>query len=422
MGKTRLSAKERGRLEVLTKVKAGGVTLRKAAELLKLSYRQTRRMYQRYLSAGSAGLKHGLRDRASNRGIAAARRSQVLGLYQAKYGDFGPTLAVEYLGKVDGEKLGVETLRQWLLGAGLWEPQRQRSSHRKWRERKRHFGEMVQMDGSQHDWFEGRRGRASLMVLIDDATNRTFARFFEEETTMAAMTVFREYVRRQGLPRALYVDRDSIYETTRDSTVDEALSAQSPLTQFGRAMVELQVELILAHSPQAKGRVERRHGVLQDRLVKAMRLKEISSLESANAYLEQEFLAELNSRFTVEAASPADVHRRVPREVRLDQVLSFQEQRVVQNDWTVSWRNRYFQLSEQHRSLRLPKRKITVLEQLDGTIELLYQGDQLSWEELKARPARKVAPSNPKPKTGATATRPAYKPAADHPWRRSSGR
>ena len=421
MGKTRLSEKERGRVEVLSKVKAGGLTLRKAAEFLKLSYRQTRRMYRRYLSAGSAGLKHGLRDRPSNRGIAPSRRSQVLGLYQAKYGDFGPTLAVEYLGKLDGEELGVETLRQWLLGAGLWEPQRKRSSHRKWRERKTHFGEMVQMDGSRHDWFEGRRGWASLMVLIDDATNRTFAWFFEEETTAAAMTVFRDYVRRQGLPRSLYVDRDSIYETTRDSTVDEALSAQSPLTQFGRAMVELRVELILAHSPQAKGRVERRHGVFQDRLVKAMRLKAINSLESANAYLEQEFLGELNGRFTVEAASPTDMHRRLPREVKLDRVLSFQEQRVVQNDWTVSWRNRYFQLSSQHRSLRLAKRKITVLEQLDGTIELLYQGAKLSWEELKARPARKGAQSNPKPKTGATETKPAYKPAADHPWRRSSG-
>ena len=223
MGKLRLSRKEHLRLEILSKVRKGGINLAKAAELLGVSYRQVLRIWQRFGAAGSLGLKHGLRDRPSNRQIEPGRRERVLELYQAKYGDFGPTLALEYLRKVDGEDVSKETLRGWLMAAGLWRPRRRGSPHREWRERRAHWGELVQMDGSEHDWFEGRGARASLMVLIDDATNWTHAKFFESETTMAAMAVFQEYVGYYGLPRALYVDRDSIYETTRDSTVDEAL-------------------------------------------------------------------------------------------------------------------------------------------------------------------------------------------------------
>lgn len=249
MSKLRLSEKERLRSGILLKVKSGGMTLTKGAELLSLSYRQMLRIHSRFMAEGAAGLKHGLRDVASNHQIIMSRRDRVLELYQGKYGDFGPTLASEYLLKHDGEKVGIETLRQWLVRAGLWSPRRRGAIHRQWRERKGHSGEMVQMDGSLHDWFEGRRGKASLMVMIDDATNWTYAQFFEEETTVAAMTVFRLYVGQYGLPHSLYVDRDAIYLTTRDSTVDEALSSTPPVTQFGRAMAKLNVKLICAHSP-----------------------------------------------------------------------------------------------------------------------------------------------------------------------------
>jgi len=413
MGKLRLSVKERARSEVLSKVSKSSISLAKASELLGVSYRQVLRIWERYKTEGAAGLKHGLRDRASNRQFDRDRRERVLELYRAKYGDFGPTLAVEYLAKLDGEELSEETLRQWLIGAGMWSPRRRGAPHRQWRARREHWGALVQMDGSDHDWFEGRRGRASMMVMIDDATNWTHAKFFESETTAAAMTVFGEYVGYYGLPRALYVDRDSIYETTRDSTVEEALKDTAPLTQFGRAMRELDVELILAHSPQAKGRVERRHGVFQDRFVKALRLKQINTLESANTYLEEEFLDELNTRFHVTARSPSNLHRPLPRGVTLDHVLCYQEQRVVQNDWTVSWCNRIFQLGVAHQKLALARQKILVSELLDGTMRLTWKGRPLSWTEVCTRPSK----AKPKP-TAPTTTKAPHKPAATHPWRR----
>ena len=378
-----------------------------------MSYRQVLRLWKRFQLDGASGLKHGLRDRVSNHRFDAGRRERVLELYRAKYGDFGPTLAVEYLGKLAGEELSEETLRQWLIEAGMWSARRRGAPHRQWRERREHWGEMIQMDGSDHDWFEGRREKASMMVMIDDATNWTHAKFFESETTAAAMTVFGEYVGHYGRPRSLSVDRASIDETTRDSTVEEALQETAPLTQFGRAMRKLGVELILAHSPQAKGRVERRHGVFQDRFVKALRLQQINTLESANSYLEREYLAELNEKFPVAARSSLNLHRPLPRGLNLNHVLCYQEQRVVQNDWTVSWCNRILQLGAEHQKLSLARKKIMVSELLDGSIRLTWGSRLLSWTEVTTRPSQaKPKPSHPVP------IKAPYKPAANHPWRR----
>ena len=415
MGKLRLSVKERARAEVLSKVAKSSISLRTASELLGVSYRQMLRIWKRYEAEGISGLKHGLRDQPSNHRIEADRRDRVMDLYQTKYGDFGPTLAVEYLRKTDGEELNEETLRQWLIDAGQWSPRRRAAPHRQWRARREHWGEMVQMDGSNHDWFEGRRGKASMMVMVDDATNWTHAKLFESETTAAAMTVFGEYVGHYGRPRSLYVDRAAIYETTRDSTVEETLKDSAPLTQFARAMQELDVKLILARSPQAKGRVERRHGVFQDRFVKALRLRQINTLESANAYLEDEYLDELNDQFSVPARSLVDLHRSVPRDMKLEDVLCYQEQRVVQNDWTVSWCNRILQLSQEHQKLSLTGKPIVVSELLDGTIRLTFKSRPLSWVEVSSREPK----TKPKPKI-TTTSKTAYRPSATHPWRRSN--
>lgn len=409
-----MSLKERRRLELFSRVHEGGLTLRKASALLGLSYRQAKRAYARYRSEGDAGVVHRLRGRSSNRRTDAQKKDRVLKLFQEKYHDFGPTLAAEYLAAEDGEVVAVETLRQWLKGAGWWQPRRKRSAHRRWRARREHLGELLQLDGSHHDWFEGRRDEAVLMVLIDDATNRCYARFFEEETTAASFVTFWRYVERYGLPHAVYADKASIYRTTRDATVDESLADEPPQTQFGRAMQQLGVELILANSPQAKGRVERRNGVFQDRLVKALRLKNISDLESANAFLDEEFLEELNRKFAVSPKKPEDLHRRVGRGVKLERVLSFQEERVVQKDWTIRWRNRWFQLSQANQKLALVNRKVTVCEQLDGTVVILFGQRELTWEELPERPVAVRPVQRPRPQT-----RGPRKPSADHPWRRS---
>jgi hypothetical protein len=267
------------------------------------------------------------------------------------------------------------------------------------------------MDGSHHDWFEGRREKAVLMVMIDDATSEVFAWFSEQETTIAAMEVFRGYVARYGLPRALYVDRDSIYRPDREATLAENLAGNEPTTQFGRAMQALDVELILAHSPQAKGRVERVNGTLQDRLVKALRRAKIRDLAAANRFLQEKFLPAFNRRFVRKAARAGDLHRRVPRGVDLAQVLSIREPRRVQEDWTVRFENRWFQLAEVHQKLTLAGRQVTVCQRLDGRLELLYGGHALSYREIPAPPPRASVVPEIRSSQG-------QRPADDHPWRR----
>jgi len=255
------------------------------------------------------------------------------------------------------------------------------------------------------------------MVMIDDATGRVDARFAEAETTVAAMELFGLYVRRRGLPQALYVDRDSIYCTDREVTHAEALTGQEPRTQFGRAMAELQVDILLAGSPQAKGRVERCHGTLQDRLVKALRLQGINDLAAANRFLERTFLPDFNRRFTVLPTQAADLHRRLPPGTALERILALHYERQVQNDGTVRWDNRWLQVAARHRSLGLAGRRVTVCEQLDGRLLLLYAGRALSWKELPAPPAKALPPRSP-PRRGQAATKPSHPPASQHPWRR----
>ena len=278
-----MNRKERERLTVMKGVRDEELTLVQAAELMGVCYRQGRRIWQRYRAAGDSGLVHRLRGQASARRKSAELRAQALALYaEERYADFGPTLMAEQLAKV---KLVVdhETLRRWRLAEGQHTVRRRQQTHRQWRERKPSFGAMVQLDGSHHDWFEGRGPRCVLMVMVDDATNRMRARLFEEETTRASYDVLEGWVRKHGLPASLYVDRDSIHRCEGQPSIAQQLAGQEPQTQFGRAMKALGVELILARSPQAKGRVERMNGTLQDRLVKELRLAGISDLESANS-------------------------------------------------------------------------------------------------------------------------------------------
>src|SRR5437667_4174827 len=307
-----MSQKERKRLVVLDQVKRKQLTIMKAAQVMGVCYRQAKRIWQRYSQRGDPGLVHRSRGRPSGRRKPKKLRLKVLARYAQRDADFGPTLAAEKL-QAEGLAVDHETLRRWLLAEGQWTVGRKRQQHRAWRERKACFGQMVQMDGSHHDWFERRAERAVLMVMVDDATSRTYAQFFEEETTHASFDMVEQWGRRYGLPQSLYVDRDSIYRCERVATVKGQLSGEEPQTQFGRAMKQLGIELILTNSPQAKGRVERRNAVFQDRLVKEMRLAGIKDMPAANQFLRKQFLPQMNRRWTQEPASKADVHRPVPQ-------------------------------------------------------------------------------------------------------------
>ena len=404
-----MSSKERVRLDALGRVKRKELTVVAAAELMGLSVRQARRVWKRFACEGDAGLMHQLRGRASNRRLGEDVRQRIVKRHQDRYGDFGPTLACEKLSE-DGLALSPNTLSALLKERGLWQRRRRRGKHRRRRERRACFGSMVQVDGSHHDWFEGRGARCVLMVMIDDATGRTYARFYPAETTEAAFDVFGRWAARHGLPRSVYADRHSIYR-------DEDHPGRP--TQFGRAMRQLGVELICANSPQAKGRVERRHAVFQDRLVKEMRLRNISDIRGANALLEGMFLEDLNARYAIAPARSPDLHRAVEAaEVVLEDVLCVQEQRVVGNDWCVRWRNRWVQIAAEHASLRLPRRRVLVKQLRDGRLVVQHGDQKLAVRELPGQP---VPPPKPKRKhTRPVVNNRRWTPPAQHPWKRAA--
>ena len=409
-----MSRKERERITVMVGVTEEELTLVQAAVLMAVGYRQSKRIWKRYQADGDAGLVHRLRGQPSARRKPPALRAQALALYaEEHYADFGPTLMAEHLAKA-GLAVDHETLRRWRLAAGQHTVRRRKQQHRQWRERKPSFGAMVQLDGSHHDWFEGRGPKCVLMVMVDDATNEMHARFFAEETTRASYDVLEGWVRKHGLPGSLYVDRDSIYRCEGEASIAEQLAGKAPQTQFGRAMEQLGVELILANSPQAKGRVERMNGTLQDRLVKEMRLAGISDLESANRFLEGKYLRAFNRQFAREAASPVDVHRGVPR--NLNEVLSWKEERVVQSDWTVACEGKRYQLDRQHEAMSLVRRKVIVRTLRNGRVQLVYRGQRLKCRRLPVGVARKPAPVKRRGRAGAKVVK--FVPAAGHPWRR----
>jgi hypothetical protein len=409
-----MSGKERERLTVMVGVKEQELTLVQAGELMGVCYRQSKRIWKRYQTDGDAGLVHRLRGQPSARRKPPALRAAALARYaEERYADFGPTLMAEHLMK---EKLVVdhETLRRWRLAAGKHTVRRRKQKHRQWRERKPSFGAMVQLDGSHHDWFEGRGPKCVLMVMVDDATNRMRARFFAEETTRASYDVLEAWGRKHGLPASLYVDRDSIYRCEGVASIAEQLAGKPPQTQFGRAMEQLGIELILANSPQAKGRVERMNGTLQDRLVKEMRLAGINDIESANRFLDGKYLRAFHRQFARAAASPVDVHRAVLR--NLNEVLSWEEERVVQGDWTVACGGTRYQLDRQHEALSLVRRKVIVRRLRNERVQLVYRDQLLKWRVLPAGGVRKKMPAKQarKEKT----KRAAAPPAQNHPWRR----
>jgi len=391
-GRIAMSQKERDRLKVMSTVLDGKRTQAEAARLLKRSVRQVRRLQRKLELQGDPAIVHKLRARPSNHRIDPAHREGVLAQYRARLLGFGPTFAAEKLRQM-GLPVAVRTLRDWLLAEGLWQRQRRRDKHRRRRERRPCRGELVQADGSHHDWLEGRGPRMVLLVMIDDATSETLARFYPAETTEAYMDLLGRYIRRYGRMLAIYADGDSVFQA-QDRHRDDP---QPQLTQFGRALQELDIELIHAGSPQAKGRVERFNGTAQDRLVKELRLADASTLSAANCVLEDAFLPWFNRQCTVTPESPNDAHRRLHTSMDLEAILSIQATRQLANDYTIRFQNRIYQL--------LPPAwpglrggKVVVEKRLDGSLHLRFKGRYLAYQVVtpaKERGGRQEAGAPP---------------------------
>ncbi len=427
MGRTEMSKRELGRVEVLARVRSRELRLVDAATLMRVSYRQAKRLWKRYQEEGATGLKHRSAGRRSNRAQPEKFRRKVLRLVRDKYGGavgerFGPTLAAEHLASEDRLRVNGETLRRWMLAEGLWSRERKRRRHRRRRERKEHFGEMVQLDGSFHRWLDERGPEGCLMDLVDDATGTTLARLGEQETIWAAADALRAWIERYGVPLALYVDWKNLYQ--RCATPKERLRGEEPITQFGRMCAKLGIEVIAASSPQAKGRVERTHGTHQDRLVKKLRRKKIHRHEQANVYLEAEYLPEHNRRFARRAAKPEDYHRRAPGAAALSKIFRLESERTISEDWVVRYDNRFFQLEPQSRCYAPAKGKVVICEGRDGSMAIEYRGHALRWQEIPppaSRRAQDVTQLGQRAVTKAAAAtripKSKWVPPADHPWR-----
>jgi transposase len=420
-----MSKEELRRVEVLARVRSRQLRVVDAARLMRVSYRQAKRMWKRYREEGPAGMKHRSAGQPSHRAYDGKLRQKVLRLVREKYSGavgerFGPTLAAEHLEQEDGVKVHEETLRRWMLAEGLWSRARKRRRHRKRRERKEHFGELVQMDGSFHAWLEERGPEGCLIDMVDDATNTTWAKLGEQETIWAVADGLRAWVERYGVPLALYVDWKNLYK--RAATPRERLRGEEPITQFGRMCAKLGIEIIAASSPQAKGRVERIHGTHQDRLVKKLRRKEIGSHEHANVYLEREYLPEHNRRFARVAAKAEDYHRRAPRAAELDRIFRLESERTISEDWVVRCDNRFFQI-EQGRHYAPAQSKVLVCEGRHGSVSIEYRGRALRWQEIAAPARPSVAESAERiTKSSAPRMKPKWVPAAGHPWRQAARR
>jgi hypothetical protein len=382
-----MSKRELRRVEVLARVRSKQLGVVDASRLLRVSYRQAKRLWKRYREEGAAGQKHRSAGRSSNRADDKKFRQKVLRRVRDKYSGivgerFGPTLAGEHLESEDQLKIDAETLRRWMLAEGLWSRERKRRRHRLRRERKEHFGEMVQMDGSFHAWLEERGPRGCLIDLVDDATSTTWAQLGEQETIWAVADALRAWIERYGVPQSVYVDWKNLYK--RAATPKEELRGQEPVTQFGRMCAKLGIEVIAACLPQAKGRVERQHGTHQDRLVKKLRRKEIASHQAANVYLETEYLVEHNRRFARAAARAEDYHGRAPRAAELDRIFRLEKERTISNDWVLRYHERWFQLAAQSRPRTSAQDRVLVCEGRHGNIAIEYRGCALRWQEIPA--------------------------------------
>jgi transposase len=407
-----MSKKELTRLEIIQKLTEKRLQQREAAEILGLSTRQIRRLVRRYIQEGESGLISKRRGRPSNNQLDAQLKRKAIELLHSHYADFGPTLACEKLEEREGVKLSRESVRQIMMAEELWKPHRRKPPRiHQLRMRRACVGELVQIDASPHDWFEGRNPNCNVIAFVDDASGRLMNLLFTpEETTFSYFAAARQYLSRCGLPKAFYSDKNSIFRVN----IKNALSG-SGMSQFGRAMRQLDIEIICANTPQAKGRIERAFQTLQDRLVKELRLNQVSDIDSANQFAPI-FIDDYNRRFAVQPRSNHDVHRPLlfsPRQ--LDLIFSLQHPRTISKNLTLQYKNVVYQIQTTRPSYALRKAQVTVCEEPQGNISILYKGEPLAYSVFhrQQRQAEIVQSKH----IHTHLDRKSHPPAADHPWR-----
>lgn len=397
------------RLHVVHKAIDRAITQKEASEIIDLSERQIRRIIYRIRKEGDRAIVHRLRGRSSNRAIPEKSKNKILALFKAQYHDFGPTLASEKLFERDKIKINDETLRLWLREEGIPYKERKKRPHRQWRERKSHYGQMVQMDGSHHAWLENRGPWCVFMGYIDDATGIPFGRFYTSEGTNPAMDSLKRYIIRYGIPQSVYLDNHTTYKSPKKQSIEDELNNEIALSQFERAAKELGIDVIHADSPQAKGRVERLFRTFQDRLVKDLRLEKIKTIDEANDHLKV-FLPKYAKRFAVIARKADDLHRPIPDGMDIDGILCTKTPRALKNDFTVAHNRKLYQILDNVRT-----KKLVVEDRLNGSVVIRHKDETLRFKEIMVRPKKEEpkAAHNFKPRR-------VYGPVpADHPWRRS---
>ena len=380
-GNIAMSNTEIFQVEILEKLKRREIKQKKAADILSLSVRQVKRKLRAYKLDGAISLVHRARGKTSNNKISQKILDQAVQIVKDKYWDFGPTLAHEKLVEEDSFSLSLSRLRQEMISVSLWQPKVRRNlAVHRLRERRACFGELIQLDGSPHDWFEGRAPRCNLNVAIDDATGKSFLELSPTETTQSYFRLIEHYLLEFGMPRAIYADKHSIFQVNHSGSLDHKKPSKSDptegLTQFGRAMKELNIELIPANSPQAKGRVEKINGTFQNRLVKELRLRHIASIEEANLFLPT-FTRQYSAKFAVKARSNIDMHRKLPKGLDLPKILCIKEKRVLSKNLTCQYGNIIFQIQTKRSSYALRKMVVTIRERYDGTVTIWDDRDKL---------------------------------------------
>lgn len=406
-----MSKKEYTRIEVMHLLEEKRLKQREAAEMLGVSERHVRRLLRAYRLEGERGLISKRRGKPSNNQLDEQVKQGAIDLIYRQYHDFGPTLAQEKLAEKHGLELSVETVRKLMIREGIWKPKKVKKMFvHQMRERRACYGELVQVDGSPHAWFEEQGEKCNLLVFIDDATGRLMELYFTPgETTFGYFAATERYLTRYGKPVAFYSDKNSIFKVN----IKNALTG-SGMTQFGRAMKELDIEIICANTPQAKGRVERAIQILQDRLVKEMRLRGISSIEAANEYV-TEFMADYNARFAVEPRSSHNMHRSLMPKEDLERIFTLQEQRILSNNLTLQYKNVVYQVQSSRPSYAMRKAPVTVQEDSQGEIDILYKGQHLDYTMYRKQERQAEVVSS---KAIDKKLEKPHKPGKNHPWRR----